>query len=161
MILRPGHDSFQYASLLVIATTICWSFSNIFVKKLTKTDDTKVIVFIMMVLMTPLSLPLALMVWQTPTYEQLAWLLLLGWISNQAQFSMTHAYSKADMSVVLPFDFSRLLFISILAYIFFGEVIDLWTIIGASIILASSVYVARKEKQHKKKIPIDPTSEVV
>lgn len=161
VILRPGSGTFQYASLLVIATTLCWSFSNIFVKKLTRTDKPKVIVFIMMVLMTPLSLPLALYVWQTPTLDQLLWLALLGWISNQAQFAMTHAYSKADMSVVLPFDFSRLIFISGLAYIFFGEVIDIWTGLGATIILASSVYVAKKEKEHKKKIPVDPTSEVV
>lgn len=157
VILRPGGETFKLASLLVLATTFCWSVSNILVKKLTATDDPKVIVFLMMVIMTPFSLPLALSVWQTPTTTELIWLFALGWISNQAQFAMTNAYSKTDMNVVLPFDFSRLIFISIMAYVFFGEIIDSWTVAGALIIFLSSVYVARREK---KKALVDNASEI-
>lgn len=150
-ILRPGGDSFHYASLFVLVTAICWSVSNILVKKLTNTDDAKTIVFIAMVMMTPFSLPLAIPSWQEPTFTEILWLIALGWTSNQAQISMAHAYSKSDINVVLPFDFSRLVFITIFAYVFFSEVIDKWTAIGAIIIFTSSVYVARKEKNRRMK----------
>lgn len=160
IIVRPGAEAFHYGSLLVIATTCCWSVSNILVKKLTDTDDSKTIVFLMMLFMTPFSLPLALTVWQAPTLIEICWLFALGWISNQAQFAMTSAYSKTDINVVLPFDFSRLVFISIIAYIFFGEIIDIYTAIGAFIIFASSVYVARVERRRRKKILIDNASDV-
>ncbi len=150
-ILRPSGESFQAASLLVIVTTLCWSSSNIMVKKLTATDDPKTIVFLAMALMTPISFPMALPYWQTPTVDQILWLVVLGWTSNQAQLSMAHAYSKADINIVLPFDFSRLIFISIFAFVFFGEVIDKWTALGAVIIFSSSVYVARKERSKRLK----------
>lgn len=154
VIIRPGMESFHFASLLVLATTCCWSISNVMVKKLTVTDHPHTIVFLMMLIMTPCSLPAALLYWQTPSWEQLGWLLLLGWVSNMAQFSMTSAYSKTDISIVLPFDFARLVFISIMAYVFFGEIVDSWTVFGALIIFLSGVYVLRKEKR---KPVIDPS----
>lgn len=152
VILRPGSDTFQYGSLLVVATTFFWSISNILVKKLTKTDNFKVIVFYMVMIMTPISLPIALTNWQTPDLRQLLLMLLLAFITNQAQFAMTKSYSKADMNVVLPFDFSRLIFITIFAYIFFGEVIDIYSAIGAVIIFSSSLYVAKKEASKNRQI---------
>lgn len=154
IILRPGMDSFQYASLCVLATACCWGASNIFVKKLTRSEDPMKIVFIMVLIMTPVSLPLALFVWQTPTLEQLTWLAVLGYISNQAQFAMTHAYSHADLKTVQPFDFSRLIFISIIAYIFFDEHFDIWTMAGSLVIFLSSMYIIRKASKQRKSMMI-------
>ena len=45
----------------------------------------------------------------------------------------------------MPFDFFRLVFTAILAYIFFGEVADVWTWAGGAIIVASAAYIARRE----------------
>ena len=145
IILRPGTDSFQWMSLIVIGATCCWSVSNIVVKKLTQTDDTKVIVFMMVALMAPFSLPVAIYKWQTPNLMELFWLFILGWVSNQAQLCMTQSYKKADITKVLPFDFSRLIFISIMAFFFFNESIDLWTIMGGVVIFYSSFYLVKKQ----------------
>ncbi len=149
IILRPGTNMFQFATMLVLATTVVWSLSNIIAKKMTEKDDPKAIVFLMIVIMTPLSLPMALLVWQTPTFEQFLWVLALGWVTNVAHSCLVHSYSKTDLSVVGPFDFSRLVFVSILAYIFFDEVIDIWTVSGTIVIFASSLYVFRKESKRK------------
>lgn len=150
VILRPNGGEFNYAYLLVIITTFSWSASNIFIKKLTITDNPKLIVILMTLIMTPLSLPMALTVWQAPTVEQLGLLFALGWVSNQAQITMTKAYSKADMNIVLPFDFSRLVFITTFAYFFFGEVIDAMTVVGACIIFMSSLYIVKIKKKTSK-----------
>ncbi len=47
IILRPGQNSFQYASLMVLASTVAWSISNILIKKLTHTNHPRAMVFIM------------------------------------------------------------------------------------------------------------------
>jgi drug/metabolite transporter (DMT)-like permease len=147
VIIRPGGDAFQLASVFILVTASCWATSNILVKKLTASDHHKVIVFIMMVIMVPLSIPLAIMQWHAVTLEQVSWMVLLGFVANQAQASMTYAYSKMDISVVQPFDFSRLVFISILAYFIFDEVLSLWTLLGASIIFGSSMYVIYRRRK--------------
>lgn len=158
VILRPGGDTFQLASFTMILATVSWSVSSILVKKLTATEHPRSIVFVATTMMIPLSLPMALMVWQMPTAEQMLWLFVLAWVTNQAQFALTHAYAATDVSVVLPFDFCRLIFISILAYVFFGEVIDVWTAMGAVIILSSSVYIARKSSKTKQALKIGGNS---
>jgi drug/metabolite transporter (DMT)-like permease len=151
IIVRPGHNGFQYASLMVLGATIFWSVSNILIKKLSHTDHPRAMVFIMMLIMTPLTLPGALYVWQTPHLNELAWLVLLSICTNEAQFCMNKAYKNSQISLVMPFDFSRLIFTIILAYIFFAEIIDLWTLIGSLIIFSSSVYIASREARLRRK----------
>ncbi len=151
IILRPGQNSFQYASLLVLASAFAWSVSNILIKKLSHTDHPRAMVFIMMLFMTPMTLPGALLVWQEPTIIQLLWLALLGITTNESQFCMNKAYKGVEMSVIMPFDFSRLIFTSILAYLFFAEIIDIWTLFGSIVIFSSSMYVARREYNIRKR----------
>lgn len=152
IILQPGTETFQFTSLIVLTATCFWATSNILIKKLTKTDKSQTIVFIMVIMCAPLSLPGALLTWQTPSYNELAWLFLLGWVSYQAQLCMTHAYSKTDINIVMPFDFCRLIFITIMSYIFFKEVIDVYTIIGAIFIFSGAIYIVKKNKRRNKAI---------
>ena len=159
VILRPGTDTFQIYSLLVLGAASCWSISNILIKKLTKTDDPQVIVYLMIIIMAIFSLPVALLKWETPNIEQLIVLFLLGFVSNQAQFSLAHSYSKADMGTVLPFDYSRLVFISIIAYVFFNEIIDTYTIIGSIFIFFSGLYIVKHQK--KKAAPVIDSGETL
>lgn len=151
IITRPGGEAFQAASLFILTTATCWASSNILVKKLTATDNHRVIVCLMMLIMVPLSLPMAIVFWQPITFEQFMWMFLLGFVANQAQFSMTYAYSKTDISIVQPFDFSRLVFISVFAYIFFGEILSIWTLLGAVIIFSSALYVFSRERKYQRK----------
>ncbi len=50
----------------------------------------------------------------------------------------------------MPFDFTRLIFVGIAAYIFFGELVDVWTAVGGGIIVASAVYAAYRDKLETK-----------
>ena len=61
---------------------------------------------------------------------------------------MRHA-SSSIITIILPIDFTRLVFTLILAYWLFGETLDVWTGIGAIIILSSAVYMTHHE-EHKK-----------
>ena len=151
IIMRPGHNNFQYASLFVLVATIAWSISNILIKKLSHTDHPRAMVFIMMLIMTPVTLPGALYVWQPPHMSEILWLVLLGLFTNEAQFCMNKAYKNSEMSMVMPFDFSRLIFTTVFAYLFFAEIIDAWTLLGSLIIFSSSVYVATREARMRRR----------
>lgn len=151
VILRPGFEAVSFGSILVLATTCSWSVSNILIKRLTATEPPRVIAFYLTLFMTPISLPFALSVWHMPEVSTLLWLLLLALAANLAQISLAHAYTRVDISSLMPFDFTRLILVSVFAWVLFGEVIDPLTIVGAIVIVASSVYVARREALLRRK----------
>lgn len=150
IVLRPGAEGFDFNSIYVIIAAIFWALSGLMIKSLSKTDDPIVVAFYMVLMMTPMTVPLAIPYWQDFSAEMLLWLLALGFFSNIFQVAMTKAFAATDLIVVMPFDFTRLIFISVLAYIAFGETMDIWTAIGSCIIMASAVYAAYRERIHSK-----------
>ncbi|MBA2655311.1 MAG: hypothetical protein H0U71_09660 [Gammaproteobacteria bacterium] len=72
-------------------------------------------------------------------------MVILGLVFLFNFFAIFQAYRFADLTLLLPFDFSRLLATLLLAYIFFGEIMDIWSGVGAVIILSSGIYIVHRE----------------
>lgn len=151
IVLRPGTEVFQFDALAAVIAALGWSFSGIIIKSLTNTDDPKAVVFYMVLMMTPMAVPIVLPFLTVPTWEQVWWLIALGVVSNFFQISLSYSFAATELNVVMPFDFLRLVFISVIAYLVFDEVSDLWTFLGAAVILASAVYAAYRERLQEKR----------
>ena len=145
VILRPGFAALDPAMALPILAAVFMATSTLMVKSLSRSETPGAIVLYMNLLMTPLSLIPALLVWRSPDWPALGLLALVGLLAVGAHLALTRAYSKADASAVVPFDYARLPFVAVLAYLIFGQVPDLWTWVGAAVIVASAVYIARRE----------------
>lgn len=146
IIIRPFTDAFQVGSLIILFQAILRASVNLVIKKLTRIESYQSIVFYTTFLAAVLSVPLLALSWQEITTNDLYWLIAMGMISVIYQFSLAHAYSRADLVVLMPFDFTALIFTSIIAYMAFGQILDIWTVIGAIIIIGSSVYTASAGK---------------
>ena len=147
IILRPGFTELTPAMSLPVIAAAFMAISVLIVKRLSSYDQPGAIVFMMNLLLTPLSLIPALFVWRWPSWTTLGLMLLVGFFAALSHIAITRAYTKADASAVLPLDYARLPFIAALAFLFFGEVPGLWTWVGAGVIAASAVYIARREAQ--------------
>jgi drug/metabolite transporter (DMT)-like permease len=101
--------------------------------------------------LTPLTLIPALLVWQTPSPGLWGWLIFIGVIGTIGQFIITEAIKLADMTVLMPFDFLKLVWAAFLGMLFFAEVPDLLTWIGAAIVFASSFYIVWREAKLRRK----------
>lgn len=145
VILRPGVDEVNPAGLIVILSSICWAAALLTVKRLATTDTVVCIVTWNSVLLTVLSLPVALTVWVTPSLEQLGWLGLIGVLATLGHLAMTGAFKASEATVVFPVDYMRLLWASVLGYLVFAEIPDAFTWIGGTIIFASTTYIAYRE----------------
>ena len=95
--------------------------------------------------MTPMSLVPALFVWETPSWNALMWMGLLGLAGTFSHLSLARGFAIAEASALMPYDFSRLIFVAIIGYFFFSETPDLWTWVGGLVIAGSSIYVAHRE----------------
>lgn len=150
IILRPGVGDISPDAIFVLASSLAMAVTGVLVKTLTRTEAPETIVFYMALFMIPWSL---LPAWGHMQAVSLwdAWLILLiGVFSTTAHLLMTRAYMRADMVVLMPFDFSRLVFTAAMAYALFGETMDMPTLIGAVIIVSSTVYIAHREAQKKR-----------
>jgi drug/metabolite transporter (DMT)-like permease len=147
VILRPGMSALDPNLLIILLSAATGGMSAVTVKFLARSEPAIAIVSYMVIYLTPLSLLPALFVWRWPSFESLAWLAGLGALGTLAHVAVARAYRLADASACAPFDFLRMPFVVILAYVAFGEVTDLWTWIGAAVIGGSSIYVAHREAQ--------------
>lgn len=147
IILRPGFTALSPEMALPVVAAVFMACSTLIVKSLSRTDSTTAIVVYMNLFLTPLSLIPALFVWRWPDPLTFVLLASVGVLAAIAHFAMTHAYTKADASAILPFDYARLPFVAIMSFIVFGQTVDTWTWVGAGVIAASAIYIARREAQ--------------
>lgn len=153
IILRPGLETVSLPALLALAGSLFWAAALLPIKALSRTDSAGTIVLYAALLMLPLSAVPAGFVWSTPGPEAWLWLFGIGLLATCGSFSLVYAFSAIDASAAMPFDFSRLIFAALFGYVFFAEYPDLWTWIGAAIIVAAAFYATHQES-HIRKAPV-------
>jgi drug/metabolite transporter (DMT)-like permease len=145
IILRPGMAPLGIGQLCAIFNAMSIGLVAVMIKQLTAVDDPDKIVFLTNLMLTPLSLAPALLVWTWPTLDALLPVLGLGLTAVLGHVALVRGYAATDASLAMTFEFSRLPFSVAIAYFAFGETIDRWTWVGAAIIFASAVYITRRE----------------
>ena len=100
--------------------------------------------------MIPLTLVPAIWVWQMPPPELWGWLVFIGVIGTLGQIVVTDALKLADMTVLMPLDFLKLVWATFFGIVLFAEVPDLLTWVGAAIVFSSSFYIAWRESKVRK-----------
>src|SRR5262249_18305001 len=145
VIMRPGRERLDANLVILLVSAASAAMNNITVKFLARTEPPGRIVAMFMIYLTPLSLVPALFFWQWPDAPTLTALVGLGGLGTIAHLSVARALAAAGASACAPFEFARLPFAALIGFLWFGEVTDAWTWVGAAIIAGSSVYVAHRE----------------
>ncbi|URK16971.1 DMT family transporter [Thalassospira sp. GO-4] len=147
LIIQPGTDAMQPASLFPIAAAMCMACAGMITKQLVSTESTTSLLFYLMVITTPVSLIPALFVWQTPSWTAIGLMAVAALMMNVMQICNVKALQLADYSFFVGFSYLRLPIIAILALILFGEVPDIWIIPGGAMIIGAAIYVALRERK--------------
>ncbi|WP_366654172.1 DMT family transporter [Fodinicurvata sp. EGI_FJ10296] len=147
IIMRPGVEEMSTAALLVLASAMFMSCSVLVLKTLSGTEDSNAIVTYMTLFMTPMSLIPALIFWETPGLAAIGVMIAVAGLGTIGHQCLTRAMKAADASVVMPFEYLKLPIVAAIGYLFFGETTDWATWIGAAVIVASAVYIARRESR--------------
>ena len=147
IIVRPEGFDLRFATTLVLVASACMSMAVLSVKSLSQTESSNTIVLYMGLIMTPMSLIPALLYWTAPQPTDYLWFVAIGLFATIGQISMAKAFASADISAVLSFDFSRLLFVAVFGFLLFGEAPDMWAWVGAAIIFSATLYTAHRESR--------------
>lgn len=150
VILRPGFHEVSLGEVLIVVSAIAWGVGIIITKILARTDSSVTIALYMALLMAPLSIFAAIPVWQWPTAEQLGLLFVIAGTGTFSHICFAQALAEADTSVVMPIDFCKLMWATLLGFWLFGEVPGVHTWIGGALIFAATTYIAYRESRTAK-----------
>jgi len=146
LVLRPGATEMTPGLWAAIVSALATAFSLIAIKALTGVDDARAVAAWSFILTTPVSFVLALPFWSWPSANLWPLLIGLGACAAAGQLSLSKAFSLADASAVMPYDFVRFALITAAGILLFGERYDMITIIGGAIILGASISLALRER---------------
>jgi drug/metabolite transporter (DMT)-like permease len=150
VMVRPGAGTFDWAAIFALVDSLSIAFLVTLVKRLPPGETPLGMMFYFGIFSSLAALPPALWVWRTPSAREWALLIAIGVLGALAQSFWIRAYRAGEASAVAPFDYLRLLFAGLAGFLLFAESPDLWTLIGAAIIVASAVYIARREARHSR-----------
>jgi drug/metabolite transporter (DMT)-like permease len=137
-------------SVLVVVSSSIWGVTLIVIKILSRTESSFTITAYMNIFLSVFSLGPALWVWVNPSPEMWVWLVTIGILGTIAQLCLSQALKETDPTAVMPFDFLKLVWATLLGFWVFGELPDILTWIGAFVVFSSGFYLAWREHRERR-----------
>jgi drug/metabolite transporter (DMT)-like permease len=147
VMVRPGASSLEPGALIALANAATVALSILLVKRLAD-SETPLMILTQFAIWSTLLLALpAIWVWRWP--DTWGWTLAIG-VSASAtvgQYFWVQAFKAGEMSAVAPFEYLRLPFAVFMGWLIWGQSPEIWTYVGAAIVIASALYIAQREAQ--------------
>jgi len=149
IVIRPGTDGFQPAMIYSVAAMACYVGYLLFTRHLTTTDSPESMLLISAVLPAVIFAPIALPTAALPPSLMVAGVMLLtGIFGGFGHWMLIHAHRIAPTSTLAPFIYTQLVWMTAAGYVFFGQLPDRYTIVGAVLIVGSALYILYRQRIH-------------
>jgi len=159
IILRPGFRELTNGHFAMLIAAVVFGGAYLLAKVLTDEVKPSVVVAMMSIFVSLFLLPFALPVWITPTWEELAILATVAVFATGGHYTMTLAFAAAPLTVTQPVTFLQLVWATILGAVVFVEPIDIWVVIGGTVILGSVTFITWREAMLNRQItPASPAT---
>ena len=151
--LRPSAATLTLPALIALGGSVCFALLMIVTRMLRDTHDTVLMssqmfgTFAFGAVAAPLS-------WVTPSLYDLMFLCGFGAVSVVALFSINRSLKLAPASVVVPYQYTMLVWAILLGYIVFGDVPDRFMLLGSAIIVAAGLYIFHREQIAARRDPM-------
>jgi drug/metabolite transporter (DMT)-like permease len=145
VIIRPGFDVVHWAAFLAVAMAASNAVYLLATRMLAGVDSAQTTIFytgIVGAIGFSLIVPFF---WTPPSLSGWIAMIALGLFGGLGHYLLIHAYTMAPASLLAPFSYTAILWVTITGYLAFGDFPDVWTIAGAAIVIASGIYVFYRE----------------
>lgn len=134
LILKPGHVLFSPATLVGLASGVFAAFAMTSIRRMAQTEPTLRIVLYFSVVATGVSAVPLLWAWQNIAWPELVPLAALGVLASIGQLFLTKAYTLAPAARVGALTYATVVIAAVLGWIFWGEVLDIFSVGGALLV---------------------------
>jgi drug/metabolite transporter (DMT)-like permease len=146
IILRPGTGAFHPAAFFPIVSALAWACTLVMTRMLSGREHALTTMTYSSITGACIMCALVPFVWVAPSWHDVLFGIFIGIASTAGQWIVVLAFRYADASVLAPFSYTQLLWVSILGFVIFGELPDIWTVVGAVFIVGSGLYTAHRER---------------
>lgn len=143
-------------ALMILAASVLRAMVQIHVRRLVQTDSTSAIVFYFSLTASCVSLlslplgwiiPIPSLAWTMPGFNVFALIICAGLVGGVAQIMVTSSYRFGTASMLAPFDYSSMIFATLIGWLVFAEVPTPAILIGAALVIAGGVLIIWRERQ--------------
>ena len=147
VVIRPGTGSIHPAAVLSLSAALCYALYAITTRILARTDSNETTLFYSNIVGALALIPVLPFVWTTPHDPLIIGLMFAaGALGAFGHYLLIAAHRLAPAAVLSPFIYTEIVLVIILGFVVFGDVPNRWTLVGASIVIASGLYMLHRER---------------
>ena len=147
IVVRPGQAHFDWHMLLIVGSTLCSAFYQLFSRRYGQTERPDASATMATIVGTLMAAPFLPFEWVTPlAWWQWALMAGMGVMAGVGHYFVTIAYSQAPAAIVAPFNYFQLVGAALLGFFIFGDIPDFWSWVGAGVIVSSGLYIGHRER---------------
>jgi drug/metabolite transporter (DMT)-like permease len=152
-IIRPGSHMLSWAASLALGTALCYSLYQIMTRKFSENEDPIVTLFFSAIVGCVVLSFVMPFVWMTPTLAHLPLFAYLGAAAMGGHFLLIKALELERASVLSPFGYTQLIWVTLFGFLVFGQWPDRHAFIGMAVIVGSGLYVAWGHRARRNEEP--------
>ncbi len=153
IMVRPGatsHMALGLPALAMLASSFLFAMTITGMKVMTRDHSPMVLLVWAATLGVVLATPGALFVWRWPEPRDLGLLALMGVMGTVTQACYIRGMAIGDAAAMAPVDYVRLVFSTLAGFLLFHELPGVWTIVGAGVVVASTLFITWREQRTAK-----------
>ncbi len=145
VMLRPGTGVFQWAALVVVGSAVVYALLMITTRAFKSVESTASLMLYPQLGMSITGIICAPFFWVTPDLADIGLFALAGVFGSTGVMCVTQAFRLGPAAVISPFEYSALIWATLLGYLLWGELPDAMTLTGAAIVISSGLYLIYRE----------------
>lgn len=147
IIVRPGAATYQVASLLSVAAALLYALVMISARWIDHRDSFRTMMFFITLFPALFCAFVVFTAWPAPQLADIPLFIGMAIFGPLGVTLISQAFRMAPAAIVAPFDYMALVWASLLGWLIWGGVPDVWTYAGAAVIVASGVFVISRGSQ--------------
>jgi drug/metabolite transporter (DMT)-like permease len=145
IVVRPG-PTMDWSAILALGTAFSSAGYQIVTRRVAAIDSPAASLFYTAAFGAAVASAIVPFEWRTPPLADWPFLVAIGLMAGLGHLLLIEAFARAPASILAPFTYSQLVWATLLGFLVFGDVPDAPTLIGATIIVGSGLYVFYRER---------------
>ena len=159
VMVRPGDANFDWALAAALGNGFLTAWVAIVLKQLSRTERPETMVFYFGFFSALMMALPAILNWTTPSAFDWAILIGASLLGTFGQSCTVRGWAVGEASALAPIGYVYLINVAVLGFFIFGEVPTVWTVLGALVIIASTLYITLRESRARAPVPAPAAAE--
>jgi len=147
VILRPGAEGFHWAAAVLLIGVCFGTARDIVTRRISATENSSALLATTSGCMVVLGLTSVVQGWNMPGLRDSAMIALSGLLIGCGHYLQIEAFRQAEAAMVVPFRYTALLWATLFGWLVFGDLPTAATLIGASLVIASGLFILYRERK--------------